>query len=589
MLLGLAWLSACGGGGGGNPQPGPVRYTLTGSVVDGSGLPIAGAQVLLGLTEKITDAAGVFSYANLQAGTYTISIQDDTGRFDCREVSLSAASTQFSFSLPATGGGFRVVRVFPALNSTGVGLDSGIVIETTDAPDLDSLEGAIQTTPDIGEFELAYDAPEVTIRPRLQLPLGQTVVVELDGGFISDGGGALAHPVRWLFRTAASDTSPPRLLSVTPSGSQANSHPPNLGVSLEFNETIAIDDPAFSVSSIPEAELTARAIGNVLAVNASGGWQTQTQYTVMAAGVADETGNASPGAFTLEFTTGQQPAHSDDIQPHWNEVLDLIVFSSSQNGGYDIFSIRPDGSELSQLTNLPGDEFFPTLSADGSLLAFQHRSGSGKWDVYVMDREGGTPEAITTEDFNDTQPTFTNTQSNDIVFVSDRVNPAGLYSMHFDGSNPAELDHEFNSSQARPDVHPLLDNQLLFVSGRGGSLDIWRKTVSAIDGSAINLNLTADTVSDEFSPSWNADAGSFVYVSNDGGTDSLWTSDAAGEFPRKVTAFDVDLDYPEMSPFAGSLECLVSLDGGPGGASLVLLEIAGGEILRHLTGPEALD
>jgi len=59
----------------------------------------------------------------------------------------------------------------------------------------------------------------------------------------------------------------------------------------------------------------------------------------------------------------------------------------------DIFKVRPDGSELTNLTNTEEiDENNFQVSTDGSLIAFQ-RNIIGD-DFFVMSSEGGTAEVI---------------------------------------------------------------------------------------------------------------------------------------------------------------------------------------------------
>src|SRR5204862_4757730 len=47
-----------------------------------------------------------------------------------------------------------------------------------------------------------------------------------------------------------------------------------------------------------------------------------------------------------------------------------IGFYSDRSGVYDLWTIRPDGSELTQLTKSAGNPGFPTWSPDGSRVAF---------------------------------------------------------------------------------------------------------------------------------------------------------------------------------------------------------------------------
>jgi len=52
-----------------------------------------------------------------------------------------------------------------------------------------------------------------------------------------------------------------------------------------------------------------------------------------------------------------------------------ILFSANLDGDYDIWSIRPDGSDLRQLFNKSGDQTQPRLNPDGNAVLFLHHSG----------------------------------------------------------------------------------------------------------------------------------------------------------------------------------------------------------------------
>jgi Tol biopolymer transport system component len=51
-----------------------------------------------------------------------------------------------------------------------------------------------------------------------------------------------------------------------------------------------------------------------------------------------------------------------NINPSWSSDGRYIVFSSNLDGNYDLYMVKADGSGLTQLTNLPGDENVPSWS-----------------------------------------------------------------------------------------------------------------------------------------------------------------------------------------------------------------------------------
>jgi Tol biopolymer transport system component len=332
------------------------------------------------------------------------------------------------------------------------------------------------------------------------------------------------------------------------------------------------------------------ASGSTITVTSPGGWPPDTNFTATLTRVADALGYWTDSM--LEFRTGTFRAAIGNHSPEWNGALDAIVFNSDRFGSQDIFRIDSDGSNLQALTTLPGDEWGPTVSADGQLLAWQAHDGDFNSDIYVAPFDDpDSAVAITPADADERMPRFARTDSRSIVFVSDRLGGSQVFRMSADGSGYAALSPTFGSEQRSPAPHPLVDNQLLFSSDRGGSQDIWSMSVSAIDGSVTALNQT-DTLSfDEISPDWGADASFFVYVGNEAGRpgrNDLWVGDLTGG-RRRATFFETDVSKPSTSPVPGSTRCAASLGRSDGGSDIVIIDLVSGLVVRNLTSPEAAD
>ncbi|MCB1188154.1 Ig-like domain-containing protein [bacterium] len=579
-------LSSCGGGGGGgNPGPTPTdRLTLSGVVTDGSGSPLAGVQVLLSLNPTTTDASGRFSYGNLPAGGYTVSFEDQSGNYDSRRVSLSASSVDFSFSLPATDG-LRVVSADPGLNSSGVPLDGLLTFEFSEAPLASSISAADFTfTPPVGDLELNLSGTTLTILPDEQLPVSQNMLIEYSGE-IRNAANVMDQPLRLRFTTDSTDSYAPRLVGSRPADGSSG-HPPNVSVSFDFNEPLDSQASAIDVVISPDTSVTTRVSGSSVLVSPVGGWQPNTDYSVRITGVRDKAGNENDTFSEIDFRTGDQALNARNREADWNLTKDTIVFSSNLGGSYDIYSVRPDGSELTQLTAFAGDERHPTLNYDGSLLAYQQRDDDGFWQVMLVSTADDqlSPVQLTSSGYENTEPYFSRTPSNDIVFVSTRQSVTGIWSVSADNLLETELDQSFGSGQYQPVYHPLIDGQLLFQSGRSGNGDIWRKTVSVISGEAININLTQQLLSDEHSPAWGPDASFFVFISDFDGTDNLWIGDAAGDLQNQLTFLDSALSEPVVDPVSANNRCLVTMEKGSAGSDLVLVDLTSGEVLSNLTG-----
>jgi Tol biopolymer transport system component len=65
-----------------------------------------------------------------------------------------------------------------------------------------------------------------------------------------------------------------------------------------------------------------------------------------------------------------------DRMPRWSPDGRWLAFFSNRGGGYHVWKIRPDGSELQQLNDVP-DASFPAWSPDGSHIAVSMTAGPG--------------------------------------------------------------------------------------------------------------------------------------------------------------------------------------------------------------------
>ena len=67
-----------------------------------------------------------------------------------------------------------------------------------------------------------------------------------------------------------------------------------------------------------------------------------------------------------ELTNGLET----DNFPAWSPVGDRIAFTSDRDGDYEIYTVRPDGTDLKRLTYSPGNDAHLAWSRDGKWIAF---------------------------------------------------------------------------------------------------------------------------------------------------------------------------------------------------------------------------
>jgi TolB protein len=105
-----------------------------------------------------------------------------------------------------------------------------------------------------------------------------------------------------------------------------------------------------------------------------------------------------------------------DNFPLWSPRGDLIMFARLSGGTYDVYTIRPDGSDLKRLTNGNGNDAHMTWSPDGEDIAFASSRMGFKdeavytdapqpyGEIFVMRFDGTGVEQLTDNQWEDGAP-----------------------------------------------------------------------------------------------------------------------------------------------------------------------------------------
>jgi len=129
-----------------------------------------------------------------------------------------------------------------------------------------------------------------------------------------------------------------------------------------------------------------------------------------------------------------------DDSPAWSPDGTRIAFFSGIDGVNGLYIMNSDGTALHQVSNTDPTDTDPSWSPDGSRLAFQSSRGGGGWEIYTMGVDGSDLRRLTStaNAVSDFHPAWSPDGSR-IVFSSDRTGALVLHTMAIDGSNVTAL------------------------------------------------------------------------------------------------------------------------------------------------------
>ena len=140
---------------------------------------------------------------------------------------------------------------------------------------------------------------------------------------------------------------------------------------------------------------------------------------------------------------------ASDVDPVWSPGRSKIAFASTRPGSsfQRIYTMNADGSGVTQLTNSGGPDKSPAWSPDGSKIAFTHvelhHTATGyvffTTDIYVINANGSGLVQLTSTGHESSAAW--SPDGSKIAFQSTRDGNSEIYVMRADGSGIARLIH----------------------------------------------------------------------------------------------------------------------------------------------------
>ena len=155
--------------------------------------------------------------------------------------------------------------------------------------------------------------------------------------------------------------------------------------------------------------------------------------------------------------SGTEPALNNDVTPaaSVDTVNRLLAFASDQNGNFDIYTMRADGSELTNITNNPAYDGNPFWSPDGKRIA-STSDRDGSLQIYLMNADGSNvtqlPIGEGNSNFDVNGPSPWSPDGRQIAFSASTNGEFDLWLVNEDGTGLLYIDrhlvHEVTSPQA---------------------------------------------------------------------------------------------------------------------------------------------
>ncbi|MEW5946018.1 MAG: hypothetical protein AB1742_07455 [bacterium] len=203
--------------------------------------------------------------------------------------------------------------------------------------------------------------------------------------------------------------------------------------------------------------------------------------------------DAEPSIALSEFVTGT--------------VKDRILFTTNRDGNKEIYSMKTDGSEATNLTNNSADDFMPSWFIFEDIVSFPSVSTqkilfvsnrNGNYELYIMDSDGTNQTRLTTTTtVQEMYPVHTtNSSSAEIVYVqSTSTDPLHSSTDVYKGTLTFTTDTVaetitvngitgsavFGSQTGFMDTYPswIDSSTVLFLSGRDGTTEVYKYNGSA--------------------------------------------------------------------------------------------------------------
>ncbi len=210
-----------------------------------------------------------------------------------------------------------------------------------------------------------------------------------------------------------------------------------------------------------------------------------------------------------------------------------VVFNSDKHGvdNLEIYSMRLDGSRLTNLTSHKGCDTEPSWSPDGSKIVFVSDRNSSLIcsSIYLMDADGSNQTRLTFSKSKDYSPCWS-PDGTRIGFCSQRTSKDQIFVIKANGDSVACL-----SDGTASDKFPCWSpdgNRIIFVSDRDGRRG---DKIYSMRSDGSDVTRLTDTIEMDWNPVWSADGNWILFDSSRRGGRDIFLMKSDGKWPTRLT------------------------------------------------------
>lgn len=262
------------------------------------------------------------------------------------------------------------------------------------------------------------------------------------------------------------------------------------------------------------------------------------------------------------------------------EEQGAMVLSLADGDYYHLFAFHPQYLPLLRLTDGEADDIAPSISPDGTKIAFSSRR-AGYWDLYLLDLLTAEITPLTQSPEYDGSPTW----SPDGQWIAYETYAKGnldifLLEVANRNSSPLELTNDPAADFSPHWMPGETGRHIAFVSDRSGEDEIWVARLDDFKERFINVSF--DSASKDTHPRWSPDGSLLAWAKKSGGDDNLviWNPSDPNTAPRFAGTGDWPVWNPSGTALASrvrqaNLTALASYEASSGQITIPLIRLPG--------------